>query len=323
MVQSKSFISDKLSLDDIDKSISKNQDIFVNNFFKMEFTWMVSAYEIFKDIEKYLIIVHLINKTLNTYNKYFFNFSYDQFYLSENIEIEKLSIIEIVKELNISKETARRKINELSKDNVIVRNSKKITLNKKAFIFQKPKATLKNLSKLLLVSAKNLTGNEILKSYNIEDFEEKIKKNYSRYWNTFLEFQISYMISGKKFFGDYESFLCIGVCSLNQSYNLLNSKNRGDLEIRDIADSIVLLEKSPGLNPTTISDLTGIPRATVIRKIYSLSKKKFIKKNDKNLYTISSPNLNPQAYKKLKERFNYNQNLIKNLITEFLNFIKS
>ena len=79
------------------------------------------------------------------------------------------------------------------------------------------------------------------------------------------------MLMGKKYFGDYETFLCVGVCALNQSYNLINkSKNE---KISDIADAIASLEKSAGLNPTTISDLSGIPRATVIRKISVLQKK--------------------------------------------------
>ena len=125
MKKNNSFFSEKLNLDDINKSISKNEEIVVNNFFQMEYAWMVGAYSSFKDLEKYLIIVYLINKTLETYNKYFFNFSYEKFYSNENIEIEKVSVIEIVNDLNISKETARRKLNELNNDNILIRKSKK------------------------------------------------------------------------------------------------------------------------------------------------------------------------------------------------------
>ena len=80
------------------------------------------------------------------------------------------------------------------------------------------------------------------------------------------------MVSGK-IFGDYESFMCMGVCALNQSFNLINKQNKNTQSINDIADTLVQLEISTGLNPTTISDLTGIPRATVIRKIQTLLKK--------------------------------------------------
>ena len=130
------------------------------------------------------------------------------------------------------------------------------------------------------------------------------------------------MVSGKKFFGDYESFMCIGVCALNQSFNLVNKKNLSSVNMSDVADSIGLLEVSKGLNPTTISDLTGIPRATVIRKLQNLLKKKFLNKNEKNLFNISAIQKNTQAYNLLKDRFYYHQSQIRNLITEVLNFVK-
>ena len=322
MTTTQSFLEKKLSLDDINKSIDKNPDLFVNIFFQMEFAWMTGGYKIFKDLDKYLVIVHLINKTFTTYNKYFLNFSFDKFYSNENIEIEKISIINIVNELNLSKETTRRKLNELSQDGFIIRRSKKITINKKSFTYQKPNETLKNLSKLLKIVAKNLQKGEEVSYLSTQDFEEKIKKNYTRYWNAFLNFQINYMVSGKKFFGDYESFMCIGACALNQSFDFINKHNQKSERTKDISDNIALLEKSKGLNPTTISDLTGIPRATVIRKLQALLKKKFLNKNEKNLFNISSPKKNSQAYSLLKKRFYHHQSEVRNLITEVLNYTK-
>ena len=60
MTTTQSFLEKKLSLDDINKSIDKNPDLFVNIFFQMEFAWMTGGYKIFKDLDKYLIIVHLM-----------------------------------------------------------------------------------------------------------------------------------------------------------------------------------------------------------------------------------------------------------------------
>jgi len=322
MPTKQSFLEKKLSLDEINNSIEKNPELFVNNFFQMEFAWMSGGYKIFRDLDKYLIIVHLINKTFTTYNKYFLNISFDKFYSNENIEVEKISIINIVKELNLSKETTRRKLNELSKEGLIIRKSKKITINKKSFTYQKPNETLKNFSKLLNIVAKNLQKNEQVKSFSAQDFEEKIKKNYTRYWNAFLNFQINYMVSGKQFFGDYESFMCIGACALNQSFNLVNKQNKIPESINDVSDTIALLEKSKGLNPTTISDLTGIPRATVIRKLQFLLRKKYLNKNEKNLFNLSSPQKNSQAYNLLKTRFYHHQSEVRNLITEVINYTK-
>ena len=104
---------------------------------------MTGGYKIFKDLDKYLIIVHLINKTFTTYNKYFLNISFDKFYSNENIEVEKISIINIVKELNLSKETTRRKLNELSQDGLIIRKSKKITITKNHLLIKNQMKHLK------------------------------------------------------------------------------------------------------------------------------------------------------------------------------------
>jgi len=94
-------------------------------YYQLQFGWFHNAYNSFQDIEKYIILAHLVNKTLTTYNKHFYNLTFDEFYSNKSVEIEKISVSEIVKELEISKETARRKLNEMTKDGIIVRNKKK------------------------------------------------------------------------------------------------------------------------------------------------------------------------------------------------------
>ena len=101
-----------------------------------------------------------------------------------------------------------------------------------------------------------------------------------------------------------------------------NKQNNTAKNISDISDNIAQLEISKGLNPTTISDLTGIPRATVIRKLQVLLKKKLLNKNEKNLFSLPSPKKNSQAYNLLKKRFYHHQLQVRNLITEVLNYTK-
>ena len=52
-------------------------------------------------------------------------------------------------------------------------------------------------------------------------------------------------------------------------------------------NELVSLTDTLGLNAMTISDLTGIPRPTVIRKLNFLVKKKFVIKNTSGLYVLS------------------------------------
>ena len=51
-------------------------------------------------------------------------------------------------------------------------------------------------------------------------------------------------------------------------------------------DDLLKLTDKNGINAMTISDLTGISRPTVIRKLKKLLKTKLIIKDDKNLYKL-------------------------------------
>ena len=81
----------------------------------------------FKDYEKFMIIMHLLSKTFEFYSKNFVKLSYDEYFDQNQIEIEKYNIMDIAKNLNIPKETARRKIKELEELGHIKRLQKKIS----------------------------------------------------------------------------------------------------------------------------------------------------------------------------------------------------
>ena len=80
-------------------AIERDFSNFMQSWFQLQFAWIHNAYNSFKDIEKYLILLYLVNTTLKTYNKHFYNLSLDDFYANKSIEIEKISVIEIVKDL--------------------------------------------------------------------------------------------------------------------------------------------------------------------------------------------------------------------------------
>ena len=54
--------------------------------------------------------------------------------MKSEFEIEKINLIEISEDLTIAKETVRRKINELSLEQIITRKGKKIILRQN-FLF--------------------------------------------------------------------------------------------------------------------------------------------------------------------------------------------
>ena len=69
-----------------------------------------AAFRRFKDFDKYIILIYLINKAFKGYNDHFVVNSFDEFYSKENFEIPKINIIDLSRELNISKETTRIKM---------------------------------------------------------------------------------------------------------------------------------------------------------------------------------------------------------------------
>ena len=202
------------------------------------------------------------------------------------IELDKLNIIEISKELRISKETARRKVLQLEKEEIISKDNKKIIINHKNINkFIDPNLTIKSFSRLLSSISKILyENNKVNKEYDRKFFESKIKKKYTQCWGVFLEFQIDYVLTRSKMFNnDTELFFILGALIYNQ--NLFQKRNGKLINYRDEWwRSITSLDDKKGLNAMTITQLTGIPRPTVIRKLKILLKQKDTVKNKNNLY---------------------------------------
>ena len=86
---------------------TKNYQRLNTEFFEFQFDWLNRAYAAFKDFDKYLILAYLFRKTFFSYSELFKVISFDQFFSNRKLEVEKFNIIEISKELQISKETTR------------------------------------------------------------------------------------------------------------------------------------------------------------------------------------------------------------------------
>ena len=119
---------------------------------------------------------------------------------------------------------------------------------------------------------------------------ERLIKTYKEYfsynWKLYYEMQIPFLLNYKKVYGDLESFHVCGIIITNHA---LNSKRNDNSEMSKefylekyyFADTVDFV----GINAMSISDITGIPRATVIRKLNKLMKKKFIKIDEKKRYS--------------------------------------
>ncbi len=290
MISNKFKFSTEVNTDDINNIINKNYGNVMTEFYELQRGWLFRAYSVFKDLDKYLILISLINKTFESYSEYLIKYNYDEFYSVNQYELKKFNIVHIARELSISKETARRKILELEKLNIISKNKKEVLIKRGGYNLQRPNESITQISKFMSNLSKLLKKNNIVNSeISTNDFEILIKKNFTQCWGYFLNFQIKYLTEfKKKFFGDFETLAIWGMIVYNQNLylNKANRKKNYKISKEKYFKVLIFLEESLGLNAMTISDLTGIPRPTVLRKLNKLIKKKWVSKNENGLYKM-------------------------------------
>ena len=134
--------SKQLSEDQVFNAISKNYSQMTKVWFNYQMNWLRVAYQSFHDHDKFLIIQYLVFKTLNFLSTNFIKLEFDVYYSKNQLEIANFNIVNIAKDLSISKETARRKILELEKIGALIRDKKRIILNRSAFKYQRPNRSL-------------------------------------------------------------------------------------------------------------------------------------------------------------------------------------
>ena len=278
-------ISDALDEKMVTSVINKKFNNFVPAFYKFLSEWIINAYSNFKDIEMYMVLIYLVNNDFKFYRKNGIQVDYETFYKDKTLEIEEIKIIEISRDLQIPKESVRRKIIYLEKIGVIKRTRKKIFIDRSAYETVQPISALKNMSYLISISSKILKQeNEIPYYFSSNEISDGIKKHFSFCWYEFYKFIFSYYFRWRKELGDFET-LSIGLLIMS------NASSNKDLVIQDIniekwSKRISYADKV-GLNSMSISDITGIPRPTVVRKVNSLIKKGYAKIDQKKLISLS------------------------------------
>ena len=281
-------ISEKIIYD----TYCDNYDSIHYLFVEFQFSWLQQAYKALKDIDKYYILIYLYKENFTELNEIFKVKSYEEFYFNPRFELDKINIIQIAKKLRLSKETARRKILELEEDGILIKNKKSIAVTLKAGLLQKPVNTINSFSKILQYVSKLLYDNKTVKKYYEKDFFiKKIKERFTQILAIFLEYQIEYLLTRKTLVNnDIEMWFIYGSVLYNQIMYLKKSEVKNHYQKQWIEEVLNVGDKK-GINAMTISDLTGIPRPTVIRKLKVLLKQKDIFKDPNNLYYISKGKL--------------------------------
>ena len=288
--------SKTLSDEQVYESIMSHYSTLSKNWISHQWNWMNNVYASFNDHYKYMIIISLVEKTLQFYDQMNIQYSYDDYYSKSYLQIEKFSITELCKKLDLPKETVRRKVLELEEEGVITRIKKKIIIDRKAFHFVKPDNQIKFSAKYIYLVSEALNKDKVYsKKLDQKTIENIIKKKFSLSWRWFYRMQIPLIIGYHKFFKDLTTFHIWGTVCMNQVLNVssqLNSSNE-KFSLDYFATNNILIENlgtNTGISAMSISDMTKIPRATIIRKCKYLIKEDLIKLNAKKQYVLTSMN---------------------------------
>ena len=250
----------------------------------LQVQWMNEAYRTFNDYEKFMIVMYLLGKTFESYGANFVKLNYDEYFNQNQVEIKSLNVMEIANSLNIPKETARRKIIELQETGTIKRSKKKIIIDRKTWPNIKPKDTMTRVSRFLSTLSKILYDEKLIKkTFSSEYIVNVTKENFSYVWKLYYDMQIPMLLNFKEILGDIESFHVHGICLVNQALNAKTNDN-SQMSKEYYLEKYFFSTDDVGINAMSISDITGIPRATVIRKLNKLVKNKFLKIDDKKHY---------------------------------------
>jgi len=274
---------------DIRGVIEKNFVSIIPVWAPQQLAWVNNLYRTFRDYEKFMIIMHLLMSTFEAYSKNFVKLNYDEYFNQNEIEIDKINVMEISTSLNIPKETTRRKINELEKLGTIKRINKKIIIDRKTWPNIKPEETMIRMSRFLSTLSKMCVNDGLIsETISSESLKETFKEYFSFVWKLYYEMQMPMLLEFKKVYGDLESFHVSGICLINHA---LNSKKNDNSEMSKefYLEKYFFADKKDfeGINAMSISDITGIPRATVIRKLNKLIKEKFLTIDKKKRYSTT------------------------------------
>ena len=309
-------ISSEINEDKIFKIINKNFSKIAPFYYEWISSWLVRSYSNFQDIDKYIILIYLINKDFIFFRKNGLIIDYDTFYKDKSLEIPKINISDISNELKIPKESVRRKVQELEKKGIIKRTGKKIFLDRSAFETAKADKTLKDFSLLVNKFSEVLTEEKMTKKvFDKDEISKSIKDNFSFCWYQFYKFLFIFTNRWRPI-ADLET-LAIGFVIV------LNTVNNKSLRVKDLnrttyhklaqgADDI-------GVNTMSLSDITGIPRPTVVRKVKFLIQNKYLHINEKKLISF---NLKGKTLKHMTELQDLNMKNLSNFLYRVFNQIK-
>ena len=217
-----------------------------------------------------------------------FDISFEKFWKNHhNINPKHHSIIKVADNTLLPKETARRKILELIKQKVLDKKNRNIGWLPNEQYKQSYNLVLhKEINELCKLI--NFITQKINLPISNEEIEKELKEKFSFYWFHYLGAQLEYLRLWTKQLKDIE----LALIFLQLAYLFTSKAKEKNLSHKNIFENPSLLKEfiSASISATSIAEVTGIPRATCVRKLELLVKLKIISQDkiSKRYYIIPS-----------------------------------
>lgn len=300
----------------IDRVIQDNFALLAPSYFTLTSNWFVRAYDHYKDIDKFVIIIYLINQDLIYFRQNGVKIDYDSFYKDKSIEIDKINISDISKDLGVPKESIRRKVLELENEGTIKRIGKKIFIVRNTLYSARATNTLTEIATILHEFNKILKKEKLATDiYSVNEIVSAMKENFSYCWYQFNKFWFIYIGRWRDELKDLE-YLAIGMVVI---INAVKNKDFSSKKSIRSYHKALMGSDARGVNAMSISEITGIPRPTVVRKLKYLIDKKYLHINEKKLITF---NAKDSAFITTKGMVNKNILSLSNFIYKVFNQIR-
>ena len=273
-----STISREIIEEKILENLMEYQDVFI----EFQSYFCVGLYKRYQNIENGNLALYFakqVHQDILRQKDYDLNFncSFKKFWDNHRLfNPTKNSLIKIANEICLPKETTRRKIAQLIKKKVLSKKNNYIGWlpneqykeNYNLFISEE----IENLSRIFIFVTKKINL-----SITSETITEELKKKFNFYWFHYLSTQLKYLKLWSVQIKDLELFFI-----LLQVVNIFSSKTKKDNLLRKQVynnPSAIKNFSDASISATSISEVTGISRATCIRKLENLVKLKFILKD--------------------------------------------
>ena len=278
----------------INQKILENWLDYIKLFTPIQSNFLSHLYNRYQCMDSGNIVLFFAKKTHQTIlrkKEYDLNYdlSFEKFWHNHNeANIEKSTIMEIAKKINLPKETTRRKLAELIKKKILGKTKKNIvwlpTDEYKKTYNNIVEDEIKQLAKLTKYVTDKVDFN-----FATEEIISEYKEKFSFYWFHYLDLQLKWMRLWKSQMKDLEI-----VMIFMQIATLLSSRAGEEVSHNKLFSEpdIVLKPHVQNINvsisATSLSDITGIPRATCIRKLNQMASRKMITqdKNSKRYYIV-------------------------------------